>query len=70
MVTTAEPAAGSASTPAPQLAGLGSRDLGRAATGGRLFSEFQRRNIKHTLAAMQADFEGSATGTDEPSKSD
>lgn len=31
----------------------------RAATGGRLFSEFQRRNIKRTLAAMKADLDGS-----------
>jgi hypothetical protein len=30
----------------------------RTATGGRLFCDFQRRNIKRTLAAMKADFEG------------
>ncbi len=30
----------------------------KAATGGRLFSDFQRRNIQRTLAAMKADFEG------------
>ena len=30
----------------------------KTATGGRLFSDFQRRNIKRTLAAMKADFEG------------
>ena len=29
----------------------------KAATGGRLFADFQRRNIKRTLAAMKADFE-------------
>jgi uncharacterized protein YndB with AHSA1/START domain len=29
----------------------------KAATGGRLFSDFQRRNIANTLAAMKADFE-------------
>jgi uncharacterized protein YndB with AHSA1/START domain len=29
----------------------------RTATGGRLFSDFQRRNIARTLAAMKADFE-------------
>lgn len=29
----------------------------KTATGGRLFSDFQRRNIKRTLAAMKADFE-------------
>jgi uncharacterized protein YndB with AHSA1/START domain len=29
----------------------------KAATGGRLFSDFQRRNIARTLAAMKADFE-------------
>ena len=33
----------------------------KTATGGRLFSDFQRRNIKRTLAAMKADFEGTAT---------
>jgi len=35
----------------------------KAATGGRLFCDFQRRNIKRTLAAMKADFESRA---DEP----
>jgi uncharacterized protein YndB with AHSA1/START domain len=30
----------------------------RTATGGRLFADFQRGNIKRTLAAMKADFEG------------
>jgi len=30
----------------------------KTATGGRLFSDFQRRNIANTLAAMKADFEG------------
>ena len=30
----------------------------KTATGGRLFADFQRRNIKRTLAAMKADFEG------------
>lgn len=30
----------------------------QAATGGRLFSDFQRRNIRRTPAAMKADFEG------------
>ena len=30
----------------------------KTATGGRLFSDFQRRNIKRTLAAMKTDFEG------------
>jgi len=30
----------------------------KAATGGQLFSDFQRRNIKRTLAAMKVDFEG------------
>ncbi len=30
----------------------------KAATGGRLFADFQRRNIARTLAAMKADFEG------------
>ena len=30
----------------------------KTATGGRLFSDFQRRNIKRTLAAMKADLEG------------
>lgn len=30
----------------------------KTATGGRLFSDFQRRNIARTLAAMKADFEG------------
>ena len=30
----------------------------KTATGGHLFSAFQRRNIKRTLAAMKADFEG------------
>ncbi len=29
----------------------------KVATGGRLFSDFQRRNIARTLAAMKADFE-------------
>ena len=29
----------------------------KIATGGRLFSDFQRRNIARTLAAMKADFE-------------
>jgi uncharacterized protein YndB with AHSA1/START domain len=32
----------------------------KAVTGGRLFSDFQRRNIAKTLAAMKADFEGAA----------
>ena len=32
----------------------------RTVTGGRLFSDFQRRNIARTLAAMKADFEASA----------
>ena len=31
----------------------------RSATGGRLFADFQRRNIKRTLAQMKAEFEGS-----------
>ncbi len=35
----------------------------KAATGGRLFADFQRRNIKRTLAAMKADLEGSADRT-------
>ncbi len=35
----------------------------RAATGGRLFAEFQRGNIKRTLAAMKVDLEGSADRT-------
>ncbi len=30
----------------------------KSATGGRLLSDFQRRNIARTLAAMKADFEG------------
>ena len=30
----------------------------KLATGGRLFSDFQRRNIARTLAAMKADLEG------------
>jgi uncharacterized protein YndB with AHSA1/START domain len=30
----------------------------KTVTGGRLFSDFQRRNIQRTLAAMKADFEG------------
>jgi hypothetical protein len=29
----------------------------KTATGGRLFSDFQRRNIRRTLAAMKADLE-------------
>jgi uncharacterized protein YndB with AHSA1/START domain len=29
----------------------------KTATGGRLFADFQRRNIKRTLARMKADFE-------------
>ncbi len=29
----------------------------KVATGGRLFSDFQRRNIARTLAAMKSDFE-------------
>ena len=29
----------------------------KVATGGRLFADFQRRNIARTLAAMKADFE-------------
>lgn len=29
----------------------------KTATGGRLFCDFQRRNIRRTLAAMKADFE-------------
>lgn len=29
----------------------------KIATGGRLFSDFQRRNIARTLAALKADFE-------------
>jgi uncharacterized protein YndB with AHSA1/START domain len=29
----------------------------KTATGGRLFADFQRRNIKRTLEAMKADFE-------------
>ena len=33
----------------------------KVATGGRLFSDFQRRNISKTLAAMKADFEGPVT---------
>ena len=33
----------------------------KAVTGGRLFSDFQRRNIASTLAAMKADFEEPAT---------
>ena len=33
----------------------------KTATGGRLFCDFQRRNIKRTLAAMKADFEGQTT---------
>ena len=32
----------------------------KGATGGRLFSDFQRRNIKRTLARMKAEFESSA----------
>ena len=32
----------------------------RGATGGRLFADFQRRNIERTLARMKADFEGGA----------
>jgi len=32
----------------------------RTVTGGRLFADFQRRNIARTLAAMKADFESSA----------
>ena len=35
----------------------------KAATGGRLFSEFQRRNIARTLAALKADLEGADTPT-------
>lgn len=30
----------------------------RTVTGGRLFADFQRRNIRRTLAAMKVDFEG------------
>ena len=33
----------------------------RAATGGHLFSDFQRRNIARTLAAIKADFEATTT---------
>ncbi|WP_036490047.1 SRPBCC family protein [Nocardioides sp. CF8] len=29
----------------------------RTVTGGKLFADFQRRNIRRTLAAMKADFE-------------
>ena len=36
----------------------------KAATGGRLFSEFQRRNIARTLAAMKADFEAQVSERD------
>ncbi len=35
----------------------------KTATGGRLFSDFQRRNIKRTLAAMKADFESQVDET-------
>lgn len=35
----------------------------KAVTGGRLFSDFQRRNISRTLAAMKADFETSGHET-------
>ncbi len=31
----------------------------KSATGGRLFADFQRGNIKRTLAQMKAEFEGS-----------
>ena len=31
--------------------------LDKTATGGRLFSDFQRRDIKRTFSAMKADFE-------------
>jgi uncharacterized protein YndB with AHSA1/START domain len=31
----------------------------KGVTGGRLFSDFQRRNIKRTLAQMKAELEGS-----------
>ena len=32
----------------------------KTATGGRLFADFQRRNIKRTLTKMKADFEARA----------
>ena len=32
----------------------------KVATGGRLFSDFQRRNIARTLASLKADLEGDA----------
>ena len=32
----------------------------KTATGGRLFSDFQRGNIKRTLAAMKADLDGTS----------
>ncbi|MET0839252.1 MAG: SRPBCC family protein [Marmoricola sp.] len=35
----------------------------KTATGGRLFSDFQRRNIARTLAAMKADFESQVDET-------
>ena len=47
--------------PAPSWPDWAAAIFDKAATGGRLFSDFQRRNIKRTLAAMKADFEGQAT---------
>ncbi len=35
----------------------------KAVTGGRLFSEFQRRNIARTLGALKADLEGEGAAT-------
>ncbi len=35
----------------------------KAATGGRLFADFQRRNIARTLATMKADLEAAGTPT-------
>lgn len=38
----------------------------KLATGGRLFADFQRRNIARTLAAMKADFEQQPRRSAEP----
>jgi hypothetical protein len=45
----------------PENLGAEVPEPGRAATGGRTFADFQRRNIAKTLARLKSDLEDAAT---------